>query len=489
MQLPFHSLRWRLQAWHGLILLLVIVALCGAVHRLATVHEFQRIDREVVAAERALVRGLIDAWRPADLPEGPLSPRFVFERLRAGDATVPSAVAARFSGTEPGHVYFVIRDADGKILLRSDNAPAGRVPTPSAASSEFSDNLRTVGRHRELHRATSDGVAVLVGRDISAEQDQMLRFTAWLAAVGLGVWLLGLLGGWWLAGRAIRPVDSISRTATRIAEGNLDERIDTADTDSELDQLGRVLNQTFDRLHDSFERQRRFTADAAHELRTPVSILLSETQRILRRERSAGEYREALQTCHDTAGRMRRLVEALLLLARLENNSVAPRRERLDLAVVADDTARHLAPLAEERRVTIHTELSPAVCLGDPDALGILVTNLVANALQHHRPEGGSVWLRTQLESGRAVLVVRDDGPGIPGKNLPHIFERFHRADSARTGGSGHTGLGLAIAKTIADNHQGELAATSRPGEGATFTLSLPADASDDTRAERDARP
>jgi len=468
-----HSLRWRLQAWHGLILLLVIIALCGAVHRLASFNEYQRIDREVRSAEHILIRGLMDATRPADQPDGPISPKILVERLRVGDVALPADSAARFTGSEAGHAYFIIQDADGRDLLRSPNAPEGRKLLPPSQS-DFTEDFRTTGHFREFYRTSREGIAILVGRDIAAEQEQMLRFTAWLAATGLGVWLLGLLGGGWLAGRAIRPIDAISRTATRIADGALDERIDTAGTDSELDQLGRVLNQTFDRLRESIERQRRFTADAAHELRTPVSILLAETQRILKRERSPEEYRESLQTCQDTAARMRRLAEALLLLARLENNATEPRREPCDLAPIAADTVRHLGPLAAERRVKLHVDLRAATCAGDADALGILAANLVANAIQHHRAEGGQVWITTTDEAGRAVLTVRDDGPGIPEEHLPHIFERFHRADAARTGGTGHTGLGLAIAKTIADNHQGRLTAVNRPGGGACFTLSVP---------------
>ncbi len=468
-----HSLRWRLQAWHGLILLAVIIALCGAVHRLASFNDDQRINRDVRGAEHALIRGLMDATRPPGQPDGPVSPKILLERLHAGDVKLPADALARFSGAEAGHAYFIIQDTDGRVLLRSANAPEDRKLLPPGPG-EFAEDFRTIGRYREFLRTSRDGIAIAVGRDISVEQEQLLRFTAWLAATGLGVWLLGLLGGWWLAGRAIRPIDSISRTATRISEGDLDERIDTAGTDSELDQLGRVLNQTFDRLRESFERQRRFTADAAHELRTPVSILLAETQRILKRERGAEEYRESIRTCQDTAARMRRLAESLLLLARLENNAAEPRREPSDLATIAAETVRHLSPLASERGVRLHVDLRPAVLSGDPDALAILATNLVANAIQHHRTDGGQVWITTTDEAGRAVLTVRDDGPGIPEEHLPRIFERFHRADAARTGGTGHTGLGLAIAKTIADNHQGRLTAANRPGGGACFTLSIP---------------
>lgn len=471
---PFRSLRWRLQAWHGLILLVAILALCATVHRLASFNQFQRIDHDLSDAEHYLIRGLMHATRPPGEPDVPQSPDVLLARLTRPGLVLPADIAARFAGTGAGHLYFLIRGPDGRILLHSDNAPADRPFLPPPTQGDFAETARTIGQFRESLRTSREGFASLVGRDISAERDEMHRFTISLVACGFGVWLLGLLGGWWLAGRAIKPIAAISRTASRIADGDLDERIDTAGTDDELDQLGRLLNNTFDRLRAAFERQRRFTADAAHELRTPVSILLSETQRLLRRDHTASEYREALKTCRDTAGRMRRLTEALLMLARQENE-LHPRRDALDLATLAADTATSLRPLADSRQVTLALDLAAAPGHGDPDALGILINNLVTNAIQHHRPEGGTVRLACASAADRVVLTVSDDGPGIPPADLPHIFERFHRADSARTGGSGHTGLGLAIAQTIAQNHKATLtAANNAPAPGATFTLTLP---------------
>lgn len=474
MNSPFHSLRWRLQAWHGLILGVAVLALCGTVYRLATYDRYHRIDRDLIGSERLLIRSLFRDLQAGANRDTPPSPEQMLERLRQRQLSLPEDITTHFSGTEPGYRYFVLRDSDGSVLLQSPNAPADRpsfVPNDPA----LGEGIRTDGRFREARRGSPDGFSSIVGRDITPEEEQLVRFKWSLSVSGIGVWLLGLLGGWWLAGRAIKPIARISATATRIAAGNLDERISTAGTASELDQLSHVLNETFDRLNAAFERQRRFTADAAHELRTPVTILLNETQRILKRERSGEEYRQSAATCQETAQRMRRLTETLLLLARQEAADNRAQHAPDDLARIAADTLAQLATLATAHRIEEHAKLDPAPCRIDAGAIGILVTNLVANAIQHHHPTGGHVWVTTGRDGNHAVLTVRDDGPGIPADDLPSIFERFHRADAARTGGGNHTGLGLAIAKAIADNHRGTITVASEPGRGTTFTVRLPA--------------
>lgn len=471
----FHSIRWRVQAWHAVLLLGVILAFCGAIYRLAWNNQLRRADRAIVQSERTLIRSLVEALPPspgAGKPE-PFSPARVIEYLRGPEPVIPAAATSLFHGTEPGYAYFIFRDVDGRILLRSPNLPADLAAQPISPDA-FTDDWRTLGNRRETIHRNPEGLTSIVGADLTPEREEMKRFVFSLAGTGLAVWALGLLGGWWLAGRAIRPIQAISRTATRIAEGNLAERIDTSGGDSELHQLGRILNTTFDRLQAAVERQKQFTADASHELKTPVTILLAETQRALKRERSPEEYRAALATCQASAERMRRLTESLLLLARQEAGAGAP-RARCDLAALLRDTVEHLRPLAAERQLTLETNLPPTVCLGDPAALSILASNLVANALQHHDRTGGTVRVSCAAHADTVTLSVIDDGPGIPPEHLPHLFERFYRTDTARTGGSGHAGLGLAIARAIVQNHGGTLIAANEPGRGARFTATLPA--------------
>jgi heavy metal sensor kinase len=482
MKSPFHSIRWRVQAWHGLILLGAVIAFCFTAYRLAWNNQLQAIDHGLWVSEAKLGAALMRNIPPApgagakedDNP--PFSPAHLVERLRRGAGTLPPEVASTFEGMAPGYAYFSLRDASDSIYLQSANAPEGLVLLPMPAG-PYADEWHTIGHRREVLRSSSPGLRSLVGRDISPELDAMHRFGWSLGASGLAVWLLGLLGGWWIAGRAIQPIAVISRTAAHIADGHLQERISTTGADSELDQLSRVLNHTFDRLQDGMEQQKQFIADASHELRTPVTVLLSETHRILKhdRERTPEEYREVIQTCRDSAHRMRQLIEPLLLLTRQETQGATAPRRPCDFSGILRDTLEQLGPLAAEREIQLHADLQPAACLGDPAALAILATNLLANAIQHNR-DGGSVFVRCERHGQSTTLTVRDDGPGIGPADLPHIFERFYRADKARASADGHAGLGLAIARTIVENHGGTITAQSTPGEGAVFTVTLPAD-------------
>ena len=468
-----HSIRWRIQVWHGLILFIAITAFCLMAYHFAWDHQFRRIDSELQQTEHTLIRALMESGKPAaDTPPAPTTPLEIARRLRNHEVTLDPQISALFGGT----AYFRISDIDGHVLLQSSNVPSDVIPLPVPAAG-FSEETRTIGLRRESLRSSAQGFSSVIGLNITGEQAEMHRFAWVLAASGLGVWLFGLLGGWWLAGRAIKPIAVISRTASHIAEGNLTERINTTGNDSELDQLSHVLNQTFERLHTAFERQKQFTSDASHELRTPVTILLAETQRSLKRDRTPEEYREVLRTCHATSERMRHLIEALLLLARQEASAPGPSHEPSALTSILETTIEHLRPLAAERGIVIETGLQAANCRGDSAALSILAANLIGNAIQHQRPgaTGGTVRITSGYDEGQVFFSVMDNGPGISAEDLPHIFERFYRADKARTGHSGHTGLGLAIATTIAENHGGKINVLSTPGHGATFTVTLPA--------------
>jgi heavy metal sensor kinase len=326
--------------------------------------------------------------------------------------------------------------------------------------------------NRELVVFTPPGECIVAGRNFSDEFAGLRRSGWLLLGAGGGVLTLGLLGGWWVSTRAIRPIKDISATAARISAGDLAQRIPAADTENELGQLASVLNSTFDRLEAAFAQQRQFTSDAAHELRTPVSVMLTQTQTALKRERSGAEYRQTLESCQRAAQRMRRLIESLLELARLDAGQEQMKYLPFDLSLTARDCAEMIRPLAEERGVKMALELTPLRCVGDSDRVGQVITNLLSNALQYNRP-GGEIRMRTQANNGTAVLVVADTGQGIAPEALPRIFERFYRVEKSRS--SGHAGLGLAISKAIVAAHGGSIEASSEFGTGSTFTIRLPA--------------
>ncbi len=260
----------------------------------------------------------------------------------------------------------------------------------------------------------------------------------------------------------------------KIAGGDLSQRIDAADTESELGRLAAVLNSTFARLEAAFAHQSRFTSDASHELRTPVSVILSQVQTVLSKERTGAEYREALEACQRAAVRMKRLTESRFEFARQGAGQQPMKQEPFDLARVARDCVELVRPLAGERGLEIECELPPTPCRGDSERIGQVATNLLTNAIHFNR-DNGQVRISTLVENGSVILSVSDTGTGIPPEDVPHIFERFYRVDKSRSRIQGRTGLGLAITKAIVDAHSGTVEVSSQPGTGSTFKVRLPA--------------
>lgn len=449
------SIRWRLQLWYGALLVAILAGFGLTAYHLEKARTLRQIDEGM--HERISV--LVDALRAVPGPERGSERRPLTEvRL--------NPTQAAFFDDRSGY-YFAVWMQGPAPIAASGNAPAA-IPKPSGRDSV----TRVRGDFRESFLFAPPVNCVLVGRSITAEQADLRKLAGALAAVGAAVLALGLFGGAWLVSRAIRPVEDISATATRIAAGDLSQRIGTADTDSELGQLVQVLNSTFARLQAAFDQQAQFTADAAHDLRTPVSVILNQAQSTLSRERTAAEYRETVEACQRAAQRMRRLIESLLELARLDAGQEALRRDECDLSSIAEECIALIRPLAEARGIQIHTRLSAARCAGDPERLGQVVTNLLTNAVDYNRP-GGEIRVVSGVDEGFAVLTVDDTGAGIAAEDLPRVFDRFRRANLARTGG--HAGLGLAIAQAIVHAHGGGIQVVSEPEKGATFTVQIPA--------------
>ncbi len=456
------SIRWRLQLWYGALLVAVLCGFGFTAFHFEKTRRFQRIDEEIQTRVSALVVALRSANRqpPGEGQRG--TPQQGPAPL--GELRLTPQQSALFAG-DAGY-YFAVWLRAKDPLLHSPNAPPS-IPLPQSRDAA----VRMRGEFRESFLFAAPVDCVLVGRSIAAEEAEFRKFAAVLSAIGGAVLVAGLIGGWWLATRAIRPVEDIGATAEKIAAGDLSQRINTSETDSELGRLAGVLNTTFARLDAAFAQQARFTADAAHELRTPVTVLLTQAQSALTRERPAAEYRETIEACQRAAQRMRGLIESLLELARMDAGQEPLRRADCDLSRIAADCVELISPLAEKRRITIHAELSRSPCRCDAERIAQVVTNLLANAVEYNR-EGGSLRITTMHGGGCATLTVQNTGPGIPAADLPHVFERFHRVDKARA--AGHSGLGLAIAQAIVNAHGGNITAESTEGESATFRVKLP---------------
>jgi signal transduction histidine kinase len=371
--------------------------------------------------------------------------------------------AADFAGASPQDRYYGVYDAGGRLLDGTSPVVPDRLSaTPS---------LRTRDGYREvLVRGPSDSV-VVVGQSLTVVYGDVRRLAGSLllaSAVGAA---LALAVGIWLRRELARSLLQIDETARTLSPGQ-PTRIDTARVDQEFVGVTHTLNSAFDRLERALARERQLTSDASHELRTPVTTLVAETQRALGRERTLDEYRKSLEVCARQGLRMKGLVESLLTLARLEGGTQPPTLEPVELRPLAEETIVELAPLAAHHHVRLQAQ-GTATVRADQTHMRILLSNLLTNAIRYNRRDG-SVSVVIAPANGHVQLRVIDTGPGLEPDATEHVFERFWRADPSRSARDGGSGLGLAITKAIVEAHRGTISCESRPGEGTTFTVTLP---------------
>ncbi len=369
--------------------------------------------------------------------------------------------------------FETVTTEDGRIIrfhIALLRPPSGLLAPPEAQGSQAPEppplDVRPEG---DLPAPT----VLVVGQpmDILFSALAALRTTL-LIAVPLTL-LVSAAGGLFLLRRALRPVDRMIETARSIEETDLAARIDVTSKD-ELGRLAETLNAMLERLEEAFRRQRQFTDDASHELRSPLSVIEAEASLALRRERSPDDYRDALSVVSDEASKMNRLINQLLTLARGDAGEDVVSFEPVDLAEVASETVAAMVPLAEEKGVCLDVA-APAPCEihgSRPDLIRLL-TNLIDNAICH-TPGDGSVDVSVRRADSTVELVVADTGTGIPAEHLPHVFERFYRADKARSREAGGSGLGLAICQQIVEAHGGTIEVESEEGRGTRFTVRMP---------------
>jgi heavy metal sensor kinase len=312
---------------------------------------------------------------------------------------------------------------------------------------------------------------VQVFQSLRPVQHALDRLLTALLIGGTTLLLFAALGGYLLSARALRPIDQITQTAQRIAGGDdLSARLNLPDTGDEVSRLAATFDAMLVRLDNSFRRERQFTADASHELRTPLAAMQAILGVVREGKRPPGDYRQALDDLAEEANRLRGLTEDLLRLARGEDKTMII-GERVALSDLLTDVADSLRPLAEVRGLALYVQVPVGLALtGDLDALIRLFVNLLDNAIKY--TERGEITLAARSEEGGITVDVIDTGIGIPSEDLLRIFDRFYRVDLARSAGG--AGLGLAIARQIAQSHGGRLEVRSAPGAGSTFTVRLP---------------
>ena len=308
-------------------------------------------------------------------------------------------------------------------------------------------------------------------------RDRMLyRLAQMLVGITLAVGLATFAGGWWLGGRMVRPVDEIIDQAEKIRAGTLGRRITVHVDFREYERLVDVLNGLLTRLDNAFATQRRFTADASHELRSPLTVLKGEIELALRRDRDVTEYRRVLASNLEEVDRLTWIAEDLLTLARSDSGVLQPRYQATDVSGRITRVLKRLQADARDKalELRLHTN-GPVEAIIDPSLIDQIAWNLVENAVKF-TPSGGRIHVSVTRDGGAVVIEVSDTGPGIPQEAVERIFERFFRADQARTHSADvwGTGLGLSIVRAIAEAHGGTVQASNRPEGGAVFLVTIP---------------
>jgi heavy metal sensor kinase len=313
-----------------------------------------------------------------------------------------------------------------------------------------------------------------IGTSLRQVEAMRQRLILTLLLTGPLTLAIALAGGWFLAGRALKPVEAITEAARRIAAGDLTQRLVVSRSTDEIGRLATTFNEMIARLETSFRQVQQFSADASHELRTPLTVMKGETELALRRPRSPEEYRLVFESNLEEIDRMARIVEDLLFLSRADLGEVSTERQPVKLDTLVEDIQRQAAVLGQEHGIEVLIEaIQPATVLGDDLRLRELVLNIVENAVRYSRA-GGQVKMVLTRAGGAVRLTVSDQGIGISPEAQGRIFDRFYRADEARAHSPKGTGLGLAICKWIAEAHQGHIEVESEPGKGSRFTVVLP---------------
>ena len=462
-----HTLHGRLIAWYTALLTATLLALGATTLVLLDRSLRANVDTSLQTLAQTIAENV---RRPS--PFGPGLDDLVESMLGPG-------FAERF---------FRLLDPRGRPDPRL--APRGRAQLPlsaealrnAAAGRETYETLALPGRTTAPLRLLTmpvveqGQVTDVVQVAASLEPVEMARSRFLLILLGLAplALLVAGVGGWFLARRALAPVDAMVDAARHIEAEDLSQRIETTGED-ELGRLAAVLNDMLGRLEQSFATVSQFSADAAHELRTPLTILKGEIEVALRSSPAAEEYRRVLTSCLEEVDRLSALVEDLLFLARSEGGSVRVTQAPVNLAEVVAEVAPALQALADAAGVTLSIAPSaPARVRGNASMLFRVIFNLGENALKY-TPARGRVTITLNQRANEAVLEVCDTGPGIPAEDIPHIFDRFYRSDRAR--GRGGVGLGLALVRSIVNLHGGTIAVESAAGAGSCFRVVLPVSA------------
>lgn len=454
------SLRLRLTAWYLAFFSLLFLVLCLALYGMLARSLERRLD-ETLASQAGTAAALLA------------------EELEEMHGDAPNAAEDVLSEMKPrGNVVALLEDvrwlAGGAAGERAALAAAAHVARTESAFAlpQWGPNGARAAARRFLFQGRTFTVLAVEPLDSVAADLRVVRRTL---AIALPLLLLVAgAGGYGLTRRGLAPLGWMAEQARRISSQNLDARLEIGRAAEELTLLAASFNELLSRLDQSFDTMRRFVQDASHELRTPLAVIRGEADVALSRERTAAEYRESLATIQLESQRLSRLVDDLLNLARADAGRVQLRVEELYLNDLLAECCRSVQPLAAARQIEVQCRCAEDVPFrGDEGLLRRMVANLLDNAVRY-TPPGGTVSATLEAQGADVRIRIADTGVGIGPEASRHIFERFYRADPARSRQQDGFGLGLAIVKWIAESHHGAVELASEPGAGSTFTVRLP---------------
>ncbi len=459
--MPRMTIGGRLTLWYGAVLAVSLVGLGALV--------FVTFSRNLIAE--------IDRALDEELAE------IEMEVTAAPDAAARDRQLHKYFGDHEFYEIQVSRPG-GEIIFRSETAAAHPFVVPAVdalAGMEIRESVaQPDGASFRLGSrvvASCDGPVVIQTADSLAlyhrERRQLLAVM--FAAIPAMLLLAGA-GGFWVSRRALAPVDRMTAAAVEISASRLDRRVETPDADDELGRLAVAFNAMIERLQQSFSEMQRFTADAAHELRTPLAVLRSEAEVALRAPRSAECYQEVLVSQLEEIERLSRLADQLLFLCREDAGPPAAGAAPARVDAVLETVGNQMQGAAEARGLTLAVEAPPDCSVDvDADRLRRLFVNLLDNAIKF-TPTGGKVTVTGRRENGTVEITVADSGIGVAADHVPSLFQRFYRVDAARSGREG-AGLGLAICQSIVEGHRGTIGLESEPGRGTRVRVRLPVSA------------
>jgi heavy metal sensor kinase len=466
-----HSIKFRFTIWYLIVLMLLIGALSVGVYFYLSHSLHQNLDRSLGlrATQLQTIQGVMSSIAMGEFEE------------ELGEVVL---------------LYFKNEDELTSISARNVNVTLDSALVQQALDGEASYTTIKTEEDKELRfyivpfrqegpaslpgmqgmppgGPSIESAAIAVGRSTTDIDESLAGLIRTLVIAGPLTLVLAGAGGIFLAQRALKPVDQITRTAHEIEESDLSRRIPVQSKD-ELGRLAATLNKMIERLEKAFKRQKQFTSDASHELRTPLAVIQAESTLALSKERTADEYKQSLEIVSNESMLMAKVIDQLLTLARADSGKEQLSFEEIDLSELLAGVAANAEILCRDWGLEFRSDLMDNILVsGDRAKLRELFLNLLDNAIRYS-PDGGKISLTLRRVEEMAVISIADTGIGISEEDIPHIFERFYRVDKARSRVENGAGLGLAICKYIAEIHGGRIEVISRLGEGSTFSVWLP---------------